>query len=256
MKYRYQYVDYLPEPEGADTKALAFGNYIHKVLEDGVDATTMDQLLRIAEETKGSYDIHPVYKGKDITCFENFLKFNKSLAKTIATEIRFEVFLTEGVNQTGIIDRVIEGSEGGVLIIDYKTSKREKTKVELFQDPQLQGYVRAWHKEYGTPINKITAAHYYPLTNNFVSVKYSPAQIAGIEKTLISDVWKIRKCKKDELTPQRNQFCSWCSFKPVCTEFNSKQDVDCLVEELQEKKKLLNEEKKLEESKKKKDDQK
>ena len=152
LKYRYRYVDYLPEPEGTNTKALHFGSYVHKVLEDGVTATTLEELEAIAKECEENYDIHPDYDGKDTKCFKNFLKFNKNLGKTLGTEWFYEIPLMEGVMQTGIIDRVIEGSEGGVLIIDYKTSKREKTKVELYQDKQLQGYARAWHKQHGTPI--------------------------------------------------------------------------------------------------------
>ena len=37
LKYSFRYVDRLPEPQEANTEALHFGSYIHKVLEDGVE---------------------------------------------------------------------------------------------------------------------------------------------------------------------------------------------------------------------------
>ena len=54
LKYRYRYVERLPEPEETNTEALHFGSYIHKVLEEGVNAQNEEELVRIAEEVKGS----------------------------------------------------------------------------------------------------------------------------------------------------------------------------------------------------------
>ncbi len=239
LKYKYKYVDYFPEPDGDNTKALHFGSYIHQVLEDGVEATTLEEMVRHSENVKGNYKIHKDYEGKDIKCFENFLKFNSQLGKSVGEELRYEVELADGILGNGIIDRVIAGEAGGLLVIDYKTSKREKTKVDLYQDPQLMGYVFALSKMMNVPVEKITAAHYYPLTNNFVTVKYSKGQIAGYVRKTVSEVWRIRKSKKEDLTPMRNQYCNWCQFKKACPQFASPDEVCKEVESL----KLLKEEK-------------
>ena len=60
----------------------------------------------------------------------------------------------DDITLNGVIDRVIKGKDGGYLVIDYKTSKREKSKVELYQDSQLKGYVYAISKLYDVPISK------------------------------------------------------------------------------------------------------
>jgi len=137
----------------------------------------------------------------------------------------------------GIIDRVIKGDDGGYLIIDYKTSKREKTKVELYQDTQLKGYVYAISKLYEVPISKIVAAHYYPLTNNFVHVQYSVPQINAHLRKIVDEVWKIRKKKKDEMRSNRNEFCNWCAYKTACPEFCTMHEVQKTIEELKARKK-------------------
>ena len=232
LKYRYRYVDRLPEPEGANVEALHFGSYIHKVLEEGVAATSKEDLIKIAEEAKGTYKVTKKYNGKDLICIDNFLKFNAKLAETVSTEQVFQVEIKDDITLNGVIDRVIKGSDGGYLVIDYKTSKREKTKVDLYQDTQLKGYVYAVSKLYNVPIANIVAAHYYPLTNNFVSVQYSQAQISRYLFKIVDEIWKIRKMKKKEFCATKNDFCNWCQYKPVCPEFNSGPEVTKRIEKL------------------------
>jgi len=237
LKYRYRYVDRLPEPEETNTEALHFGSYIHKVLEDGVNANTQEELRLIAEEVKGSYKVSKKYEGKDLKCIDNFLRFNPQLEKTVATELVFQVPVKEDITLNGIIDRVVKGTDGGFLIIDYKTSKREKSKVELYQDTQLKGYTYAISKLYGVPYSQIIAAHYYPLTDNFVHVQYSVPQINAHLRKIVDEVWKIRKKKKAEMLPSRNDFCNWCAYKTACPEFNNPMKCAKTIEELKAKKK-------------------
>jgi len=237
LKYRYRYVDRLPEPEGANVEALHFGSYIHKVLEEGVKATNKEDLLKIAEEAKGTYKVTKKYNGKDLICIDNFLKFNAKLAETVSTEQVFQVEIKDDMTLNGVIDRVIKGKDGGYLVIDYKTSKREKTKVDLYQDTQLKGYVYAVSKLYNVPFSSVVAAHYYPLTNNFVSVQYSMPQMNNYLNKIVDEVWKIRKMKKVEFCASRNDFCNWCAYKSVCPEFNSSLDIEKRIKELKPKKK-------------------
>ena len=105
MKYRYRYVDRLPEPDDAPTDALHFGSYIHKILEDGVKAESEQELMRIAEEVKGSYKVSKKYDGKDRTCIQNFLKFNSGLGETVDTELVFEVEVKDDITLNGVIAR-------------------------------------------------------------------------------------------------------------------------------------------------------
>lgn len=232
LKYRYRYVDKLPEPEESNTDALHFGSYVHKIFENGVKAKSEEELVRIAEEVRGSYKVSEKYDGKDLTCIKNFVKFNEQLQETVATELSFEVPVKDDITLNGVIDRIVKGKDGGYLIIDYKTSKKEKSKVDLYQDSQLKGYVYAISTLYKVPINQIIAAHYYPLTGSFVHVQYSQPQISQHLKSILDEVWKIRKCKLDDMKPNRNDFCNWCAYKSACPEFNTLNEVTKKVDEL------------------------
>jgi putative RecB family exonuclease len=222
LKYRYRYVDRFKE-ERTNTDPLHFGSYIHKIFEDGYQATTLDQLTVIAESVKKDYTFSESYTPKIKTCLENFLRFNATLSETVSTEMVYEVVYDKekDLKLNGVIDRVIKGKDGGYLVIDYKTSKRELTELDLYQDRQMQGYAYAIHKKLGVPLDEIVVAHYYPLTNHLVSCKYSPNQIKHYLKEKVEQMWKIRKMKKEEFTAMQNQFCNWCGYKSLCPEFNS-----------------------------------
>lgn len=221
LKYKFNYIKRLKE-SGTNTDPLHFGSYIHKILEDGVACTTLAQLTTIADRERKNYSFSKDYEPKIERCLKNFLRFNASLAKTISTEMVYEVLVDEtyDISLNGIVDRVVEGSEGGVLVIDYKTSKRELKKIDLYQDRQMQGYAYAMSKLLNVPLKNITVSHFYPLTGNFVTCSYSPNQINVYLKEKIEQVWTIRKKKTEEFPAMENQFCNWCGYKKYCPKFN------------------------------------
>ena len=138
LKYRYRYVDRLKE-QSSNTDALHFGSYIHKIFEDGVAATTLAELTNIADETRKDYSFSETYDPKIEVCLKNFLRFNATLSETVATEMVYEVVYDKekDIKLNGVIDRIIKGKDGGYLVIDYKTSKRELKEIDLYQDRQL-----------------------------------------------------------------------------------------------------------------------
>ncbi len=237
LKYRYRYVDRLDEYDISNTDALHFGSYIHQIFEDGLEATSLEELNLLAEKHKENYKFASSYDKKVQPCLENFLRLNSSFPEVGTAELHFDLEIAEGINLNGYIDRIIKGKDGGVLVIDYKTGRREKDKIELYQDPQLKGYVYAVHKLYGVPLDKITAAHYYPITDNFVNVQYTSNQIYAHIRSVVDDVWKIRKSKKDDLVPIRNQYCNWCSYKSLCPEFTESCLIKHRIDEMKNSKK-------------------
>jgi len=237
LKYRYRYVDRIGDYDISNTDALHFGSYIHQIFEEGFKATDLEALEKLAEENKEKYSFGDSYNPKILPCLKNFLRLNASFPEDGIPEQHFDLEVAEGITMNGYIDRIIKGQEEGYLVIDYKTSKREKSKVDLYQDPQLKGYVYAVHKLYDVPINKITAAHYYPITDTLVNVQYTVNQIHAHVKSVVDDVWKIRKAKKADLCPMRNQFCNWCSYKSLCPVFTEDTLIQKRLDEVKEKKK-------------------
>lgn len=242
LKYKRRYVDYYEGDTPKNGDSLNFGQYIHKIFEEGITAGHIKDLHKLAEHHRSTYKISANYNKRIEECLNNFLLFNKKLTETVATEFEYEISIAEDIKVNGVIDRIVKGADGGYLVIDYKTSKREKTRYDLFSDPQLLGYCFAVSKLYNVPVGNITCAHYYPESNNLVNIKFSKAKIDGYLKSVIADVWKIRKMKKDDFKPSKNEYCDWCEYKSMCPEFCAPEDVTVrvmLAEERKEAKKLI-----------------
>jgi len=231
LKYKYNYVNRYESTDIGNTGALHFGSFIHEIFEKGYTSTSLNQLLEIANGLKDKYDFPDKYN-KDIEkCLKNFLRFNAQLPKETLIEHHFVEEVIEGIKHEGYIDRIVKSPSGTVLVIDYKTSRREKSKFELFNDNQGKSYVYAAHKLTRAPIKDITFSHYYPLTNNIVAVTYTEGATRQHIKSIIDEVWTIRKCKSDDLYPSKNEFCQWCSYKSICPLYNDVEVVKGRLDE-------------------------
>ena len=221
LKYKRRYIERATLDKDKDVNALRFGSFIHQIFEDGVKAETVKELQTIAESIRGEYpfDSKKYPDSKIDKCIKNFLSFNAGLYKTIGVEVRYEEEIGPDMTVNGIIDRLIKGMDGGYLVIDYKTGKREKTKPNLYNDSQLQGYAYAVCKKYKTTPENVVCAHYYPLSDNFVTIQYSRAQINNYQKMIVDRIWTIRKLKKDQLCAQKNEYCNWCDYQKQCPLF-------------------------------------
>ena len=221
LKYLYSYVKKLEEDKGVKKHHLKFGSYIHKIFELGFEKETREELVTIADDIKSSFRFNQkIEEGKVEKCINNFLKFNGKLGETLGTELEYLIEIAGGIKLNGIIDRLIKSPEGNYLIIDYKTSKRPLTPTQLYKNSQLQSYTYAVSRIYKVPIKKIMAAHFYPLTGKFIHCQYSSIQINKYIKERINQVWEIRKKKATDFRPTQNQYCNWCEYQQVCTEFH------------------------------------
>ena len=134
---------------------MHFGSYIHKIFELGVEAKSEEELWDIAKEQRDKYEFGPEKEKLTGKCITNFFKFNAKLSETVSAELVFTEQMTDDFTINGIIDRVIKGTTGKYLVIDYKTSKRASTQRDLYRDPQMLMYAAAIHKRYNIPIGDI-----------------------------------------------------------------------------------------------------
>ena len=241
-KYKFRYIDKLYEVynKNSNTDALQFGSFIHKVFEDGVNATEYSELEEIAGELRSNYHF-PSKRDKEVPLIlTNFLRMNSKLEESVSTEQRFNIELTDDFGLNGIIDRVVKGKTGKYLVIDYKTSRVPSTTTELYKDPQMLMYTYAISVMYGVKIENITVAHYYPHLDKMVSVNFKNPQIVQFLKGLKAKVWEIRKKKATDFPAQQNQWCNWCQYKELCPEFGGTEMV------LEEAKKSEREKRKVE----------
>jgi ATP-dependent exoDNAse (exonuclease V) beta subunit len=235
-KYKFRYIDRLRDTynPNSNTDALQYGSYVHKIFELGYKVESLEELKKIAEELRENYQF-PDSKMKNLEdILKNFHAFNQKLEEHVSSEMVFDIPITDDYSINGIIDRVIKGTSGKYLVIDYKTSRRPATKTDLFKDPQMLMYAYAIAKLYNVPVDHVTVAHYYPHLDKLISIKYGRTQIGIFLSGLKQKIWEIRKKKKHEFCPSLNQFCDWCSYKDLCPEFGGTPQ---MLEEAKEKEK-------------------
>ena len=220
LKFKYRYIDRFKEvfnEKKKDADHLQWGLYVHRIFELGEDAETVKDLKIIAEKELGNYHFHQK-RLKDLPkILSNFLNFNKKIKKnSVGSEINFEIEEEDmGLITNGKIDRVVKGTDGRYLVIDYKTGK-PKTKAQLMKDVQLVTYIFAICEIYDTTPEKVKVAHYYPHLDKFVDLSIPTQIYHNVRKKYKSRIWKVRKLKTSELKPTLNNFCNWCGFKDIC----------------------------------------
>ena len=231
LKYKYKYINKLEESQD-NTDAMQFGSFIHKVFELGVSEASLSGLEIIAKNVRDKYKFSKAFENKTGICLSNFFEFNKNIKNTISTEMVYKVLVNEkdDISFNGVIDRIIAGEDKKLLILDYKTGKNQKTKKDLYFDPQMMEYTFIAHELYKVPYKDIVVGHYYPVTNTLVTITYTEPQILQYVKKEIGVVWTIRKLTSGEFFPNRNQFCNWCGFKGICPEFTDPNKVNLLLE--------------------------
>lgn len=251
LKFKLKYIDYFEEVFNDKTKDadhLQWGSYVHRIFERGENAETIEELRIIAKEERPNYHFHDSRLKSLEKQLSLFFHFNNKIKNnSVGSEINFEIHEDDiNIVTNGKIDRVVKGTDGRYLVIDYKTGK-SKTRAELMRDIQLTTYVFAVCKLYNTTPDKVKVAHYYTQTGNLVDLTIPNMIYENVRKKYKSGIWKLRKLKKAELKPCLNEFCNWCGYQGICPLHTDRNLCEQRIEAYKEKKKILEDLKKAKE---------
>ena len=148
-RYEYKYVYNMPDPTPQSWEAMTLGNFVHRVLEEGVSNG-----LKTIKEFEDCAKKIQMEEFKDSNLEEAnpmirvFVERNKNrYNQNSLVEKGLSIYL-EGLRFTGYADRIDISDNGEVTIVDYKTGKSEvKPK---YRNWQLGLYALA-SREFGTP---------------------------------------------------------------------------------------------------------
>jgi putative RecB family exonuclease len=249
LRWKFLYVDRLPEtPRGYFT----FGRVVHSVLEEimrplvvptarrvkeGDAQRTLDEwhptgaarppeLTITREEVLAMYD--RMWTGEGYTSPEEearyrtlgrdlLLRYYGRLAHERPHPVSVEEHLEarwDGIPIHGYIDRIDRTADGGLEVVDYKTS-RELSGEDARQSDQLSIYQILVESNYTEPVEGLTLYHLRSLTAHRVPPRPKTALLALHDR--LGTVQDGIRAEAFEPTPGRQ--CSRCDFQARCPEF-------------------------------------
>ena len=220
--FRYQYVDGLPQ---APAPQLSFGSSIHAALEwlydrkhpelPGVDALLAT--LRDVWDTSGYAEVDrdeqlAAYQhARDIVAAFHARVERDGFRLPAATEAWFELPFGDDVVVVGAIDRVDVDPDGALHVVDYKTSRRARTRAQVRGSLQLAIYALATEELYGALPASVALDFVVPGVQ--VVVPTQELDLAAVPGRLAAVAERIR-AGEDTATPHR--LCDWCDYRAIC----------------------------------------
>jgi len=225
-KFRFQYEERLPTTK---SPALAFGDSLHRALHRFHDrpvpvAPSLEELHDIlASEwvTEGYRDSSEerVYLDHARQVLAEYHRVNAgSFRIPAALEFRFTVEV-EGIELSGMIDRMDRIPGGGYEIIDYKTNRRLPPKAVVDRDLQLSLYYLAAREIWGIEPERLTL--YFLLPGERITTFRTPADADELKRRIATIAERIAAGKFE---PRQNPLCDWCDFQRVCPLYRHKYE--------------------------------
>jgi putative RecB family exonuclease len=230
LAFRYSAIDRLPEPP---TVPAAKGTVVHKALEllFGLDpdARTLDAALALLPDAERA-----VLDGEEYTSLEvpDRRAFSASAAdlitryfqledprviRPVGLELMLEAELG-GVRLRGIIDRLEEDDDGGLVVTDYKTGRVPGDRYEQGKLGGVHFYAYLCETVLGRRPSRIQLLYLgQPVA---IVAEPSDQSIRGLERR-VSAIWTAveRACEQEDFRPKPGRLCDWCSFKEHCPAF-------------------------------------
>lgn len=226
-KYRYAYVDGLPQPPSPH---LSFGSSVHAALESWwdrklPDPPPLDDLLQALYDnwdTTGFADLDRDEQLRWYTHARDVLarhheRFAGTYTPPAAVEQWFEIPLPDDITVVGSIDLVIatpahgDRASGGLGIVDWKTNRRAHTRSEVAANLQLAIYALAAEHLWGQQPEWVALDFVVPGVRVTV-----PREEIDVEAAVTAVRETAAAIRAEEYPLRPSGLCAWCEFRAEC----------------------------------------
>ena len=230
LQYKFSYIDRIKVPQKPE---FFFGGLIHSIVQFSLTkdpiVPPLEELLKILKE-KWQPDIFPSKKESDqyfdygVDMLKKFhTGFRPGLRNIVATEKRFQIPLNDKHTLSGIIDRIDKLPIGSFEVIDYKTSKKMPSQIDVDKDKQLCIYNLAINSLW-PDAKDIRLTLYFLKFDTQITTKRRPDEIESIKDEIINTAEKIEVATQraaslgleKEFLPKDNALCDWCDYQKMC----------------------------------------
>lgn len=229
QRWKFRYVDKLPDPPG---EAALAGTFAHRVLEEllGLDAEerTLESARALAAQVWAETESDKDFEALDLDAdgVRNFkwaawraieglwdLEDPKTV-DIVATETEVSTEIG-GVPFVGYIDRVEEDSDG-LVVSDYKSGRAPGRKFSEARLEQVLLYAAALAEIHGTaPVR----ARLMYLGQRIDETAVTADAIAEVTRRLVETWEELQKrSATGDFPPRPGPLCGWCAFARHCPE--------------------------------------
>jgi RecB family exonuclease len=220
-KFKFQYEDRVPQ---APSPALSFGDSLHRALHLFHDRPVpvppsleeLHEMLEISWVSSGFADASEerTYRDHGRQVLANYHReAAPGYRIPAALEFRFSIEV-EGVQLSGVIDRMDRIPGGGYEIIDYKTNRRLPPQARIDRDLQLSVYHLAAREVWGIEPERLTL--HYLLPGQRMTTTRTAADVDELRRRIATVAERISAGKFE---PRQNPLCDWCEYQPLCPLF-------------------------------------
>ncbi len=226
-RWRFRYVDKLPDPPG---RSSLVGTFTHRVLElllnEPADERTVDKARNLARSEWEKFSGNGAYAALELDDSEA-LDFRWQAWNAIeglwtledpgtvevkATEAHVSTVLGE-VPFRGVLDR-LEAASDGLVVTDYKSGRAPSPKFAGERLHQVMLYAAAVAADTG---HVPARARLYYLGQKVVETPVTDEGLSGaIEQHMATWYAIAEACKSDMFEPRPGRLCDYCSFLEHC----------------------------------------
>ncbi len=228
-RWRFRYVDRLPDPPG---EAALAGSFAHRVLELLMQREPVERTIEVAKtiarqewpETEIDDDFQALgfdparskqFRWKSWLAVEGLWALEDPTTVHVkATEPDIKAELG-GVPFRGIVDRLDQEADG-IVVTDYKSGKTPSPRYRRARLDQVLLYAAAVMAATGEmPVR----ARLLYLGQQPVGIDVNQSEIDGVTEKLV-DTWRSinTSCSADEFEPRTGPLCGWCPYSEGCSE--------------------------------------
>jgi len=231
LQYKFSQIDGIP---GKPAKPyFKLGNVVHRVLEifHNEGFTKKRDLVRLLNE---NWDSGGFVFGQEeeqnrqdaLKMLDNYYEFLQKNEVNLFSSEKLFTFKLANCDVSGKCDRIDVNELGEIKIIDYKTSKRQKTEKELKKDIQMAIYAMYAQLEKNESneskklgkVPKELSQLFLRHENPEVTINFTNEELAQFREKIEAIAHKIRK---GDFHPQKGNHCQFCDYRDlVCPLFD------------------------------------
>ena len=261
LRFRFRYIDKIPEPKVAESPALKFGSIIHSCLElihkrvqnsgkapekEAIKTYFHEELTRYRDQydavselpfSPQDYDDR-ISLGDEMLdrYYEKYAPFDQSKVNGLEQMINFS--LPNGSKFRGIIDR-LDLNDGHATIVDYKTDK-SIAPYSIFEDTyqqQLTSYAIWVKSNYPHLITSVTGKLIFLRLEQEISREITSEMLDKAIEKITDTITRIQETlfrynmgERDAFVPTEGYQCRRCAYQVMCPLWKHKfQDDEVII---------------------------